>query len=90
MPVLFCVLCISMTIQPTRLPINGFVYLYLVSVYYLHIWCLRISLMFDVCARLLLKCCYIMLLSSSSSDTVQGSVLLPHYRTLEVRPGRIS
>ena len=23
--------------------------------------------------------------SSSSSDTVQGSVLLPHYRTLEVR-----
>ena len=28
--------------------------------------------------------------SSSSSDTVQGSVLLPHYRTLEVRPGRIS
>ena len=27
---------------------------------------------------------------SSSSDTVQGSVLLPHYRTLEVRPGRIS
>ena len=26
--------------------------------------------------------------SSSSSDTVQGSVLLPHYRTLEVRPGR--
>ena len=29
-------------------------------------------------------------ISSSSSDTVQGSVLLPHYRTLEVRPGRIS
>ena len=28
--------------------------------------------------------------SSSSSNTVQGSVLLPHYRTLEVRPGRIS
>ena len=28
--------------------------------------------------------------SSSSSDTVQGSFLLPHYRTLEVRPGRIS
>ena len=28
--------------------------------------------------------------SSSSSDTVQGSVLLPHYRTREVRPGRIS
>ena len=28
--------------------------------------------------------------SSSSSDTVKGSVLLPHYRTLEVRPGRIS
>ena len=28
--------------------------------------------------------------SSSSSDTVQGSVSLPHYRTLEVRPGRIS
>ena len=28
--------------------------------------------------------------TSSSSDTVQGSVLLPHYRTLEVRPGRIS
>ena len=28
--------------------------------------------------------------SSSSSDTVQGSVLLPHYRTLEVRPGIIS
>ena len=28
--------------------------------------------------------------SSSSSDTVQGSVILPHYRTLEVRPGRIS
>ena len=27
---------------------------------------------------------------SSSSNTVQGSVLLPHYRTLEVRPGRIS
>ena len=27
---------------------------------------------------------------TSSSDTVQGSVLLPHYRTLEVRPGRIS
>ena len=24
---------------------------------------------------------------SSSSNTVQGSVLLPHYRTLEVRPG---
>ena len=30
------------------------------------------------------------LAASSSSDTVQGSVLLPHYRTLEVRPGRIS
>ena len=29
-------------------------------------------------------------LTSSSSNTVQGSVLLPHYRTLEVRPGRIS
>ena len=28
--------------------------------------------------------------SSSSSNTVQGSVSLPHYRTLEVRPGRIS
>ena len=28
--------------------------------------------------------------SSSSSDTVQGSVLVPHHRTLEVRPGRIS
>ena len=28
--------------------------------------------------------------SSSSSDIVQGSVLLLHYRTLEVRPGRIS
>ena len=28
--------------------------------------------------------------SSSSSNAVQGSVLLPHYRTLEVRPGRIS
>ena len=27
---------------------------------------------------------------ASSSNTVQGSVLLPHYRTLEVRPGRIS
>ena len=26
----------------------------------------------------------------SSSNTVQGSVSLPHYRTLEVRPGRIS
>ena len=25
-----------------------------------------------------------------SSATVQGSVSLPHYRTLEVRPGRIS
>ena len=33
---------------------------------------------------------YLMLSSSSSSNTVQGSVLLPHYRTLEVRPGRIS
>ena len=35
----------------------------------------------------------IVISSSSSSDTVQGvqgSVLLPHYRTLEVRPGRIS
>ena len=29
-------------------------------------------------------------LMSSSSNTVQGSVSLPHYRTLEVRPGRIS
>ena len=28
--------------------------------------------------------------SSSSSATVQGSVSLPHYRTLEVRPRRIS
>ena len=33
---------------------------------------------------------YSLLSSSYSSDTVQGSVLLPHYRTLEVRPGRIS
>ena len=30
------------------------------------------------------------LMTSSSSASVQGSVLLPHYRTMEARPGRIS